>query len=212
VGARGLWMTEGDGRRRRRWVSEVAAIVALVALATACQQPPTSPTIAERARGCTVGIVGDSLTVGAEPYLGEALTRRGCELSFVNARGGRTTREGVEVVRGLADAGWLPDILVLALGTNDSIDPTKFGTHVQRVMSRIADRPVVWVNIDKPFVEYTLNWTLNAAGALFDNLYVYDWNGVADRFPHLRQADKIHLTDDGYRLRAELIARHLTNR
>ena len=187
----------------------LAVVVAL--LAASCQQPP-SPTIADRAGGCTVGIVGDSLAVGSMPYWDEAFASRGCELSFVNARGGRPTLEGVEVIEQLARLGWLPKVLVVALGTNDPIDPRLFGPLVQRVMSAAGDRPVVWVNIDKPFVEHTLNWALRLAGELDDDLFVYDWNGVADRFPQLRVADRIHLTEGGYRLRAELIARHITNR
>ncbi len=183
----------------------------LAMLAAACQAPP-SPTPASTGRSCTVGVVGDSLAVGSAPYWAEAFNSRGCALSFVNARGGRPTSEGVAVIENLARLGWLPDVLVVALGTNDSVDPRTFAPKVQHVMSIVGDRPVVWVNIDKPIVEYTLNLTLNLAKMVYKNLWVYDWNSFADEFPQIRLEDKIHLTDGGYHLRAALIARYVTGR
>ncbi len=159
-----------------------------------------------------MGVVGDSLAVGSMNYWAEAFNSRGCALSFVDARGGRPTSEGVQVIEDLAQRGQLPDLLVVALGTNDSVDPRTFGPRVQRIMALAGNRPVVWVNIDKPWVEYTLNAALELGSLLYPNLWVYDWNGVADRFPNLRLADGIHLTDGGYRLRAALIANHITGR
>ena len=146
------------------------------------------------------------------PYWNEAFSSRGCRLSFVNARGGRPTSEGVEVIANLARLGWLPDVLVVALGTNDSIDPRTFAPKVQQIMRLAGRRQVVWVNIDKPWVEATLNLALGLAKVLYPNLWVYDWNTFADRFPQLRLADRIHLTRGGYELRAALVAQYVSGR
>lgn len=188
----------------------LVALAAVAVVATACQ-PPT-PTPASTARSCSVGVVGDSLAVGSGPYWEAAFSSRGCRLEFVNARGGRQTSEGVAVIEMLAVAGRLPDVLVVALGTNDRIDPFYFAPKVRRVMRLAGNRPVVWVNIDKPWVETTLNLALDFAKAVYPNLWVYDWNWFADRAPQIRLGDQIHLTDGGYNLRANLIAWYVTGR
>lgn len=184
-------------------------VAALLALLTACR-PNGTPAAA--ARSCTVGVVGDSLTVGSGAYWSEAFGSRGCALSFVNARGGRPTSEGVKAIELLAAAGRLPDILVVALGTNDSMDPRLFGPYIDRVMQLAGNRPVMWVNIDKPWVEVTLNLALNVASLVYGNLWVYDWNSFVDRHPQIRLGDQVHLTEGGYVLRAALIAREVTGR
>lgn len=193
----------------RRATAVVAAALVVMSVASGCR-PRSTPE--EAAGGCTVGVVGDSLAVGSMPYWEPAFAGRGCALSFVNARGGRPTSEGVRAIELLAQVGQLPDVLVVALGTNDSIDPRTFGPQVDRVMSVVGDRPVVWVNIDKPFVELTLNLALTLAQIRYGNLWVYDWNSFADAHPQIRLADKIHLSEGGYALRAALIAREVTGR
>ena len=79
-------------------------------------------------------------------------------------------------------------------------------------MSLVRDRPVVWVNIDKPWVEHTLNFALRTVDARYSNLHVYDWNNFADRYPQIRLWDRIHLTDGGYNLRAHMIANFVSGR
>ncbi len=193
----------------RALMAITAAVLLSASALSACRPDITAEAVAG---SCTVGVVGDSLTVGSMPYWEPAFAARGCALSFVNARGGRPTSEGVRAIELLAQAGQLPDILVVALGTNDSIDPRTFGPRVDRVMAVAGDRPVVWVNIDKPFVELTLNLALNLAQIHFDNLWVYDWNSFVDAHPQIRQGDGIHLSEGGYALRAALIAREVTGR
>lgn len=185
-----------------------AAAVALALLAGACRPGVPPAAVAN----CRVGIVGDSLTVGSLPYWETAFGERGCSISLINARGGRPTQEGVRVIELLALTGQLPDILVVALGTNDPFDPITFAPKVQRVMAVVGDRPVLWVNIDKPVVEHTLNLALNVASVRYDNLWVYDWNAFVDAFPQIRLPDQVHLTEGGYALRAALIAREVSGR
>ncbi len=192
----------------RRLVVPVV-LLAVTAMLAACQTPPPP---AGSARSCSVGIVGDSLTVGSQPYWNKAFGERGCKVQFVNAWSGRPTADGVQAIERLVQLGWLPDILVVALGTNDSVHPGKFGGQVERVMSLVRDRPVVWVNLDKPWVEHTLNFALRTVDARYSNLHVYDWNSFADSYPQIRLWDRIHLTDGGYNLRAHMIANFVSGR
>ncbi len=67
---------------RRRLVAPVV-MLAVTAMLAACQ---TAPPPAGSARSCSVGIVGDSLTVGSQPYWNKAFGDRGCKVQFVNAR------------------------------------------------------------------------------------------------------------------------------
>jgi lysophospholipase L1-like esterase len=130
----------------------------------------------------------------------------------VEAAIGRQTAEGVSIIERRAAARQLPSVLIVALGTNDRIDPWAFAPKVERVMKVVGDRPVVWVNIDKPLVESTLNLALAIAGMRHPNLAVQDWNAFADAHPQIRQRDRIHLVEGGYVLRAGMMARFVTNR
>ena len=198
---------------RRRTAGRAGAVSALLVsvsvVASSCR-PEVPPE--EMARSCTVGIVGDSLTLGVEPYVGAEFANRGCQVLFVNARKSRPTVEGVSVVEGLSILGWMPDILVVALGTNDGADEVAFGSHIDRVMELAGNRPVVWVNIDRASTEAALNHALAAAQIRHNTLWVQDWNGFADLNPALRARDGIHLTPTGYAQRAALMAQEVTGR
>lgn len=187
----------------------LATVLALAG--TACDPPP-SPSPADVAGRCHVGIIADSLGVGSLPFWGDAFRSRGCTLAFVDAKGGRQTGEGMRIIEFLAAVDALPDVLVVALGTNDSFDPRRFYPKVQRIMTLVPDRPVVWVNVDKPWVETTINLALDLAAERFPNLWVYDWNSLVDEFPQIRLWDDIHLTEGGYWLRAGMIARYVAGR
>ena len=196
---------------RRRTAGRAGAVSALLVsvsvVASSCR-PEVPPE--EMARSCTVGIVGDSLTLGVEPYVGAEFANRGCQVLFVNARKSRPPAEGVAVIEGLSSLGWMPDILVVALGTNDDTDEVAFGSQIDWVMELAGDRPVIWVNIDRESTEGALNHALMAAEMRHSTLWVQDWNGFADANPTLRAHDGIHLTPAGYAQRAALMAHEVT--
>ena len=58
------------------------------------------------------------------------LAERGCTLTFTSAAKSRFTEDGVQTVENIARLGFLPEVLVVALGTNDSADPVAFSSRM----------------------------------------------------------------------------------
>jgi lysophospholipase L1-like esterase len=94
----------------------------------------------------SVFIVGDSLTVGALDFIPEAMEQRGIRLAGVDARNGRTTPQGLEVLREQGDA--LPGTVLVALGTNDVYFATEESVAEWMATAReiVGDRRLIWVN------------------------------------------------------------------
>ncbi len=198
--------------RRYRLVVVLCALVAVAVVATACQ-PAGTPR--SRVRACQVGVIGDSLTVGAnQSGLREAFSRRGCTLAFSNARSGRPTSEGATLAENIARVGWMPQILVVALGTNDW-DPVVFERHARRILAAAGNRPVVWVNtykgnnlansqsINNVLVRLQIERSGLAGGG---NLWVWDHYGFVAANRGVLAGDRVHLSGGGYRVHAANIA------
>jgi hypothetical protein len=81
----------------------------------------------------TVLVVGDSLAVGTEPFLGQLLDQR--DLRW-DARSGRTTPQGLLALR--ADLRNLtPQTVVVSLGTNDGSSPQRFASRARRLLRAV---------------------------------------------------------------------------
>jgi lysophospholipase L1-like esterase len=203
---------------RRPWRALLASVACTAAVAVGCN-PADTPlqrsTALFRDGTCEVGLVGDSLLVGARDIGG--IVRRfeelGCGIRGLDARQSRSTREGVDIVQQWALDGRLPRVLVVALGTNDCSGPA-VEPQVRRLLEIIgADRPVVWVNAWRRgcdgWINDALLRTQQALGARADggNLWILNhWQWVADDRSVLA-TDGVHLTAEGYRRHAERIVR-----
>jgi hypothetical protein len=118
--------------------SLLAALVVVV-VAT----PPASA----RAAPGPVLVVGDSLAVGMRPFLVPLLGDR--EIAW-NARTGRTTPQGLQVLHALLGQV-TPTTVVISLGTNDGPDPRRFADRIRRVLFALPPRAcVVWPTIIRP--------------------------------------------------------------
>lgn len=152
-----------------------------------------------------VFVEGDSLTVGASPYLKRYL--RGHVRSVtVDAQVGRFTPTGIAHLN--SPAARRANIWVVALGTNDGPDPARTKAWVSRVM-RLAGhgRQVIWVNVVRPGGYQRVNTMLAQLDARYDNLSVLDWARYIRHNRALLSGDNVHLTARGYQLRALEIRR-----
>jgi len=188
----------------------VAFVIVAAVLATSCNPDHPPAAVAP----CNVAIVGDSLIVGIEQgnRAVNQFAARGCGVSYIDARVGRPTSEGVSVIQTKAAWGQLPDILVVGLGTNDSANGAAFSQKIDQVMAAAGGRPVVWINVDRAATEAVLNATLQEAQLRYTNLWVLDWNTFADLNPHVRARDGIHLNSAGYDTRAAQLAQLVSGR
>jgi lysophospholipase L1-like esterase len=152
-----------------------------------------------------VTLVGDSLNVGVEPYLGAALPRWRID---AHDRVGRPTSEGVDELRSLG--GSLAPVVVVSLGTNDAEgSEPEFRRLVQEAIDTVGpSRCLVWATIVREGVERAgFDRVLREASATNPNVHLVDWASTVASDPSLLAPDRVHGTPDGYRRRADAIAR-----
>jgi GDSL-like Lipase/Acylhydrolase family len=155
------------------------------------------------ARG-TVTLVGDSLNVGIEPYIGRALP--GWKV-VTNDRVGRATPEGIAELE--AGRATLSNYVVVSLGTNDPPTAvTDFRRDVRRVLALIGpNRCIVWATIWRDGApSAAFNEVLREAAAANQRLQLVGWAEMVERHPELLAADGLHGNEDGYRERAGAVA------
>ena len=157
-------------------------------------------------------VVGDSLTVGATPWLKRFFLQRGFKLKGVDAKVGRHTAEGLKILR--SHKKELPDTIVVALGTND------LGSTSQQVMGWVRDarvsvgsRRIVWINLclndarSKRLASYRrINNSLASAARIY-GVEVADWCGFAESHGIRNVSDGVHYDAPAYQKRAEFYAR-----
>ncbi len=152
----------------------------------------------------TVTLVGDSLNVGIEPYVGPALP--GWKV-VTNDRVGRTTPEGIVELEAGRPA--LSNYVVVSLGTNDPpTGVTDFRRNVSRVLALIGpNRCIVWATIWRDGApNAAFNGVLRDAAAANQRLALVEWAEMVDRHPELLAPDRLHGNEDGYRERAGAVA------
>jgi hypothetical protein len=191
------------GRRFTRLLALLAVTVAVAGVLDA--RSAGGRPDAARAAGRTVLVVGDSLAVGLEPFLGRMLANRTVEW---NAVSGRTTPEGIvaldESLRTVT-----PQTLVISLGTNDGPSPVRFRDRIDRVLAAAPPGAcVVWTTVIRakrkgPYA--ALNATLRAEARARRNLVLVDWErAVASG--RVALPDGVHPDAAGFRYRSRLIA------
>jgi hypothetical protein len=152
-----------------------------------------------------VTLVGDSLNVGVEPYLGEELP--GWRID-AHDRVGRATSEGIDELRALGPR--LAPVVVVSLGTNDPDgSESAFREGVAEALELVgADRCLVWATIVRDGSPRTgFNDVLSQARASHPNVRLVDWAAIVADESALLADDLVHGTPDGYARRAEETAR-----
>jgi hypothetical protein len=148
-------------------------------------------------------LLGDSLNVGIEPWLPDALPG----WTIVSAsRVGMATYEGVGVLARTDDRQ--TSHVIVSLGTNDSPDGVAgFRTEVRRVLQAIGPgRCVVWATVWRGEANPAFDAVLRDAGAARSRIRIVDWSEMVTEHPDWLAPDGVHATDEGYRERARAIA------
>jgi hypothetical protein len=141
--------------------------------------------------------IGDSVLLGAAPYLGVVGTVQ------VDAVVGRQSGEVVHMIQSLAAAGRLPEVLILHTGNNGPLT----GGQVDAIMEAAGERRVVFVTVrvGRPWEE-TTNGSIWAAAGKYANVRVADWYEASSGHPELFISDGIHLKAEGATVYAAVVA------
>ena len=180
------------------------AIVLAVAIAVAVyavKRPDDSPA---HATGSAT-LVGDSLNVGIEPYLGDELP--GWRVD-AHDRVGRATQEGIDELRSLG--GGLAPVVVVSLGTNDSDgSEPEFRKLVNQAVAIVGPRRcLVWATVVRDGAPRTgFNQVLEDARSEHPNVRLVEWAALVGDDGELLAGDLVHGTPEGYARRAEETAR-----
>jgi lysophospholipase L1-like esterase len=150
-------------------------------------------------------VVGDSLAVGMEPYLGAMLAPR---TVVWDAHAGRTTPWGLMRLRSrLGEAAF--GTVVISLGTNDGPDPRRFASRIRRALRAIpASACVVWPDINRPPRKgryHALNRVLDEAAAHDRRLVLVHWDRAVLK-GRVALPDGLHPDAAGFEYRSQMIA------
>lgn len=189
--------------------------------------PPPTETACRRVAylgdSTSVGIDGETGTLGDDDDLGGRLAAVGVDSVAYEVSGGRAIVErlegqesGAEVAARLASTGF-DGCWVVALGTNDAANIAAGASagvrdRVDSIMSAVGDQPVVWfdaatVRTDGFWATTNMaTWNAELDSALADhpNASLAEWSEVVS--PGWFVSDGIHPNAEGLRVRAELTA------
>lgn len=165
---------------------------------TASSVPPLVTPIDNR-----VFVVGDSVMQGASPYLPDLMPDWSL---IIDTKVGRFLDEAIRVINRRREE--IADIAVLNLGNNYGGDQVTFATQVEEALNALAGvRHVIWVNA----AEFTtdraeVNQVLRDAATRHPELVVVDWNSWWAQRRSFTSGDRLHLTEEGARAYATLVA------
>ena len=152
----------------------------------------------------TATLVGDSLNLGVEPYLADALPRWRI---VANDRVGRSTPEGLAEIE--AGRPHLSSYVVVSLGTNDppaAVDA--FRADVARIVRLVGpDRCLIWATIWRDGAPSdAFNDVLREAAEAHPRLRLVAWAELIEIHPEWLATDGLHGNETGYRERAGAVA------
>jgi lysophospholipase L1-like esterase len=187
--------------------------------------PPGGPAIdltpsAGRGGGREVVVIGDSITVASAPRILEGAEKIDADVTVLAEVGRRINvggdpEAGSDVIAAsLAESD--PDVVVVALGTNDigkygSIE--EYAAEIDELLGEVPDDlPLVWINTylsrtpdDSAAFNAALIETLSERG----NATIGRWSSIAQQGGMLR--DGIHPSEDGEQRFADLVLVEIDN-
>ena len=168
--------------------------------------PVPDQLVGERVLGNKVLLIGDSLFAGlATRYGGEAcrvLEPLGWQVA-VEAETGRFIDFGDRVLDARLDEGW--DAVVIMLGTNYGGDEVGYELALSELLDRVAPRPtIVLTTTVFREMQTEVNTVIGRQVLARDNVDALDWSTISAE-PGVISGDRIHATDAGRALMAEMI-------
>ncbi|KAE8560743.1 SGNH/GDSL hydrolase family protein [Paenibacillus polymyxa] len=184
--------------------SKDSSLYNLDKMQTAAQKRAASSTSGEQAQssaslnGEGVTMIGDSVTVGIEPYLKEQLPKM-----TVDGKVGRQMSQAVKVINELAAQGKLGDQVIIELGTNGPFSKNQLHDVLQS-LSGAKQVILVTTRVPKGW-QNTVNDTIAQVADEFSNVNVVDWYSASVGKDEYFYKDGVHLKPDGSRYYTSLL-------
>jgi lysophospholipase L1-like esterase len=199
---------------RRIVMVAVAAAVLVVACSSDDAAERSTPTTSTSSRPHVL-VLGDSNTVFAETDVRSAMRDHGVvpDLQAISGFGLKESDLWLAALPDLLEKD--PDAVLVALGTNDAVDAGNaeaFSERLDRMMTALGDRPVVWFTHFEGRPEpigasaRMVNAAIRAAPSKWKNLTVVDLAPDLAADPSLLEADLVHFSATGRPWFAEQLA------
>ena len=172
--------------------------------------PEPEPSAAPRAcqpvaEGAPVTAFGDSVTVAVAPVL---MGRRPGSVAVATV--GWQYGDVAAALRQVAAAGQLQPNVVIATGTNGTIDAADLD---RLVTTELAGRQVALVTPSVPGRSWSDQavQAVQQVAAAHDNVRLVDWNGLAVAHPELTASDRVHPNAQGQNVFNDLLSQSLAS-
>lgn len=144
-------------------------------------------------------MIGESVTLGAIGALDGHYGPR----MHLDAAEARRASESIDLVSRLAAENRLTPTMVMHIGNNGAISSSSF----DQLYSAIGpDRALVLVKIKVPLRwEAQVNGEIDRLASMHPNVYVADWNAIANSEPGLLTDDGVHLSAAGKARYAQML-------
>ncbi|HET9547638.1 MAG TPA: GDSL-type esterase/lipase family protein [Desertimonas sp.] len=174
----------------------------------------------DRDTGRDVVVIGDSITVASAPQIEAAAEELDVDVTVLGEVGrritvGRQPAAGTDVLAEVLAEGD-PDLVVVALGTNDIGKYTTIAEYAGQIDELVGmlpeDQPLVWINT---YLENTPDASATFNAALLETLTdrgtatIGRWSSIAQRDGML--SDGIHPSDQGTEEFADLVLTEIEN-
>ena len=164
--------------------------------------PPTSTTTLESpAPPLRVSVFGDSITDSAVALA--RIANAGIDDQMQVSWDTEPGKSTYHFQSGFEAAGVdQPDVVVIATGTNDSVEwvGEVQASWIDNALDALAGNPcVVWVNVRSEMAPHHASWNpvLAEKASAAGNVRVADWDGYSDGHPEWITWDTVHLSDEG---------------
>ncbi|MGG4217838.1 hypothetical protein ABEW32_06380 [Paenibacillus jamilae] len=204
LGAIGLHMHAKQNSDDHESRSKDSSLYKLDAMQPAAQKRVASSTRGKQAQpsasltGEGVTMIGDSVTVGVEPYLKEQLPNM-----TVDGKVGRQMSQAVKVINELAVQGKLGDQVIIELGTNGPFSKNQLHDVLQS-LSGARQVILVTTRVPKGWQD-AVNETIAQVADEFSNVSVVDWYSASAGKDEYFYRDGVHLKPDGSRYYTSLL-------
>lgn len=145
-----------------------------------------------------VTAIGDSVMLGAEPYLKKSITHLSIDCKL-----GRQFSEAFTTINDLSQQGKLNHYVVIELGTNGPFTPEQMDELIELIGKQ---RTIILVNtrVPRPW-EATVNQVIQQTDEAHDNVVSVDWHHASEGQSSYIGDDGVHLSVTGAKKYTELI-------